>query len=1463
MSGGVALGYVRKATAALMLLLFTAHTVADFPDDVGETIPSHVEISVGDSKNISCFINPNLLKENLCKMYFVNKTDNYRPVPAADIVEINSTYIIYMLRNALQQSATFTCKCGHFAIMESDVDVGTAPNGVTKFDCRSYDFEYMVCNFTKPNNPLLTQYNLTYYINSPDYETPVSCNFDNTTWVVCNITADQSYRPLIEEYRFKVHSSNALGYFKQEFIINNLNVMIPARPGNHFQIHRLTTDTLEAVWNMPKYDWYSPNKHRGLLWEVLIQPVGFPVRDISAQVRVVHVERGCKLIVNDLPYAYYWYDLHIRVKVRTAVASDDMWSSTFKYRFRTRPRIPDRPPRTDNGSFYINSLKTEVRLYWEQLEKWEENGDNFAYIIRAITKDSKGNTSRLLPRQQKASFAVFEWSEDSLYLFNISSCNHIGESFSSSSIIIYPQTRSSKEYTPISIHNAYHQTNRSYTLTWISPPRRKDLQNYTVYWCDSKLAMPTECGGSIHFRHVSPNIQRFATEPRMTEHEHSLTLAVSANYRDYNTGMHWTSCSVDVNADFEPMEPEIHQSISSTDLRVQWSSKTICPIILNGYNLTYCEVANSPATDSVTPPSIGSSLFESFIAVSPEEAPCKGPSTTITIDKNLNECNITGLKPYTLYRLEMFMFSNVKVGKPSQSQLGRTSEAAPTPPRQLNVSELTDKSAIIRWLPPSQKNGYIRRYIVKLNNKEYIVNASAFIDDGEITFVLQNLTSFTPYKAFVIAVTSDNSGPSNDIHFTTHMSAPSKVSNFESHNKNKMEVELKWAPPTVPGGRLDYYEVAVTQLHGDYEEHRRISVVFGLSCLLRVPTCPDRDYQTKVEVRAINAALIANNEVNPINLEAQQTRNKFDHDVGNYNGNDDLVCADATDLAIREKHATQFARYQNTSVYLLYKSDWYPFTTFGCAERQLGKITAITLMVACTTVLLMALMFFATKKWKMMSDIQCTLPAALDAYLTKELNSGAGGGGGMALGNGDVGGIFVNDFHALSISRNAHLPTLDGSNEGIHNEERHLLGTLKNDSGYIGDGILFGRSISAVATSVSTENDGSEEDLVYGRREYLNSESSADSLIGSTNSSGGSGEVEVAQDVVINALPLKRIIEEPSGYVQLPHSKAAGHSAYVTTDNWSAWAQEKSAVSEAPTIIEGSAIKAAASVDNEAIGKDGYIQAATVALGRQTAEKNTCLAPKGNATSLSGYIKSCELSKLMQPRDALSAVTKEIDPACHSGYIKPADLLATPQNVPIQQADEKLDTAPKNGYIEASDLYAYNVTWPQLQHQKSQQQHPITAALSNSSYVTVDSLTAMASEPVNTAEKTPPLTTMLVNADFNSPHDIAPTTMAPASAILNQPSSGYVQPSTLQQLLLSTPATEGGVKSINSPTNNTNFSGYTTLDALSKFTSSIGRANSLRSQLSAEQSSGGKAGLVGYVTQREMNEFGQQQNQQQ
>lgn len=640
---------------------------------------------------------------------------------------------------------------------------------------------------------------------------------------------------------------------------------------------------------------------------------------------------------------------------------------------------------------------------------------------------------------------------------------------------------------------------------------------------------------------------------------------------------------------------------------------------------------------------------------------------------------------------------------------------------------------------------------------------------------------------------------------------------------NAKEVQVKWLPPSQPGGRVDYYEVAVTVLRGDYIERRRISVVFGNSCVLRVPACPDPDYQTKVEVRAINAGLIANNEVNP--KDVLEHLIEFDPDAHNYENNEELICAGIGNAADAGIENAALLRYHNKKNYFLYKSDWYPLTSFGCSQRQLGKITVITLMIVCTSLMLMALMFFATKKWKMMSDIQCTLPAALvDAYLTKERNSGGGGGGGGGGFNGTIvnangGGIRVNDFVPTPTLRNTNAPVLRDSNERLHIEEHHLLSGHKNYSGYVGDGQRFGRSISAVAATQATENDSGEEDLAHHRRDYLSSGSSTDSWLGSASSSCATNVELEAQD----AVPLQRITEEPTGYIQAAQLQTAALGGYVTTDNLNAWMQPKAPVQTAATATVQSS-------------QNGYIQADALI----ATKKNTAAPPP----AFSGYISSTDLSQWSTQNTSATAVqsAKVIEPVSHSGYIKPTDL-NTPNAwaQPPQIRTNGLKAGTDSDYINASDLCAAPAVWTE------QKQKPNAPAANGSGYITVDSLNANMPKAIG-AVTTPPAISVNTNT---SADDIAQTSGSAGS----QSNSAYVQPGTLQALLFNSPGTTG-VKDNNSTMNNsnvTNFNGYATLDALGKLT-----LPQRPPAIHMPEQADAKPRLIGYVTQREMNEFGQQ-----
>ncbi|KNC22060.1 Cytokine receptor, partial [Lucilia cuprina] len=186
------------------------------------TLPDRLEIEINSSANITCRINPSKFGGNVnsSSLYF-EQEDTKHIVPNDNIHILNDTTIVFMLRNATEQDRYYICKIGTKGIGITHVSVGTAPLDITDFKCRGYDYTYMVCNFTKPHNVLLTHYNLSYTAQSPNYIQ--TCHLEmQQNQGICNLTMDKNnYRPNYEFYNFTLKGQNEVGVNVQSFWINH------------------------------------------------------------------------------------------------------------------------------------------------------------------------------------------------------------------------------------------------------------------------------------------------------------------------------------------------------------------------------------------------------------------------------------------------------------------------------------------------------------------------------------------------------------------------------------------------------------------------------------------------------------------------------------------------------------------------------------------------------------------------------------------------------------------------------------------------------------------------------------------------------------------------------------------------------------------------------------------------------------------------------------------------------------------------------------------------------------------------------------------------------------------------------------------------------------------------------------------------------------------------------------------
>lgn len=230
---------------------------------------------------------------------------------------------------------------------------------------------------------------------------------------ICNMTLEQNnYRTYHEFFNFTLRGENDVGTNVQSFWINNYESgkfykggmpqltdwilfwlyhtilsVIPPRPEYTFE--KITNDSVIIKWYNNKHSFYAA---KGLEYEVLLRPKN---RDIDwmnyKDYTVPNNNRSeYKMIVYNIPYAYFLYELSVRVRVIKSSAAhydESYWSEPFIREFRTSACPPATAPLTDVGSFYIDPTETQLRLYWHEIPDYLENGPDFKYIIKQVKVD--------------------------------------------------------------------------------------------------------------------------------------------------------------------------------------------------------------------------------------------------------------------------------------------------------------------------------------------------------------------------------------------------------------------------------------------------------------------------------------------------------------------------------------------------------------------------------------------------------------------------------------------------------------------------------------------------------------------------------------------------------------------------------------------------------------------------------------------------------------------------------------------------------------------------------------------------------------------------------------------------------------------------------------------------------------------------------------------------------------------
>uniref|UniRef100_A0A182R1P4 Fibronectin type-III domain-containing protein n=1 Tax=Anopheles funestus TaxID=62324 RepID=A0A182R1P4_ANOFN len=785
----------------------------------GWIFPEHpVYKEVNDSFSLLCMLDMRVTREfNSSDLMFYQ---NDVPVPREQVKILNVSTIEFAVERAeSNENYQYTCKVdGTNGIGIRTVQIGHKPREVKDFKCRAPLWDkYMVCTFTPDINTIATTYDLKHNFVSPIQQN-YNCSLvaDNqTNQTKCIIDISNGYRRIEKKYNFILTAKNPLATLTQYIVVNHYDVIIPNIP-LEVEIKNITSNSAILQWKK----WYK-YKHFGF------QTFICEIKLLSIfDNNVWHTVSTDELMLNDvqytlplrnLPYAATSYDVRIRMRMNSTEEGEDLWSNFTSCLFDTLPRKPDTPPDVAIGGFEDSNEK-DMYVYWRELDDWQHNArSGFYYNVTVI-----GPKGRIIKNLITAVGMIRYNITDMDYTFSIRSANAEGISERSSEVFV--PSRQYRLGKP-SIDKLLSDSGK-FTLFWKPPADvRYKITSYTVFWCNTTSNSPNDCNGSINFTSVTPDQTTFV----LSDAGSTLNFAVSANAGNLSSGMVWAACTATHKSDIGKLKTIWITEMLSSHINLKW--KTECRDVAHtGYIIYYCPIS------------------------SPRTLGCKEPELTVNVtDKNHYQCRLENLKPYITYKIEIAMYSETQIGPRSVPLVNTTREAAPSPPRNLEVRKITNKSITLHWEPPEHINGGKMSY--EINYNEHPLKYNVEEPETEVMQTLENLDAFTEYNITVRALTIGFSNNSKPVRVRTLVGKPQAIGQPSTNSSsNGSKLIIGWKPPMKPSGCLEFYELRVKAKQTFTYQQRKTE------CQLREAICQNRD-SSKYEflVRAVNVDIAGPN----------------------------------------------------------------------------------------------------------------------------------------------------------------------------------------------------------------------------------------------------------------------------------------------------------------------------------------------------------------------------------------------------------------------------------------------------------------------------------------------------------------------------------------------------------------------------------------------------------------------------
>lgn len=690
---------------------------------------------------------------------------------------VNDTTIRLFIENP--QLETFQLYCSTNTSVKkhclNKVLIDRPPMEVTDFSCISKNFDVLNCSWSCPNTNTSITYELTFFASSTLMKNCQVQRVGNTRYCIWNTTSEPRYRQHFEFYQFNLKSENVFGKREQNFTIDHYAIVKPDKPNGTFSL--VKQHSVRLSWELPIniLDFLPDGVDHKIEYQIEKEP-------IFHQVNTSFLPPNKKKYIfnlTELPYAHYKYEVRIFIRPKRA-SLDQFWSDPLFFFITTDSEIPDRPPDIPPGSFTsgVYSGTRLLRVYWKQLEDYEENGANFTYRV-LVKQENKEKT--LFPDKSKSLSYVLinSTSTDSMHI-NVQSYNALGPSKNSSYIFIPPHNmmiNGPTTFTQLAFENG------TYELSWDSI---QNIDNYTLFWC---LYNSTQnCVGRMNFTIIKSMKTNHAIELPVQK-KYQFAIAVNKGFQ--TSGMVWARCDIsrDAVAMYSfPMHLS-HGSAGKTFVDISWTME--CQLkkgIITGYKISYCPIIK---TSNVCDLNV--------------------KNESVYIDNpNISNISVTHLLPFRSYRFDISIDTIYGLKFTNESTYVTTLADKPSEPVNVRIYNITYNSLDISWDPPLTKNGNVVRYLIYNYSNEtlYIDTVQNLTDISQRSATLTRLHGFTNYSLSVVACNSADmslcSKRTDEILVRTCIGPPSKVRNASSDSASDV---IKWKQPEYSAGILDLYQV--------------------------------------------------------------------------------------------------------------------------------------------------------------------------------------------------------------------------------------------------------------------------------------------------------------------------------------------------------------------------------------------------------------------------------------------------------------------------------------------------------------------------------------------------------------------------------------------------------------------------------------------------------------------------------